>query len=172
MKDRLGHNESVSEITMDSEKIHISIWTRFLTSSMQAALHMDPSYEKNLDIFKIFEFENSKSMFSITRLMIEGNSEIKNVFSADVASSLWDTFVLLDDQAIKWTKARVYVYSDSVVYLGKMFSPEDAIKKLNDQVSTLKMCPTFRELQGLTFSMKLRQICKESTSNPKISVIE
>ena len=33
--------------------------------------------------------------------------------------------------------------------LGKMHSPEDAIKKWNDRVSTLKMCHTFRELQGL-----------------------
>ena len=33
--------------------------------------------------------------------------------------------------------------------LGEMHGPEDAIKKWNDQVSTLKMCHTFRELQGL-----------------------
>ena len=49
----------------------------------------------------------------------------------------------------KWTKARVYVYSDSVLCLGKMLGPEDAIKRWNDQVSTLKMCHTIRELQGL-----------------------
>ena len=88
-------------------------------------------------------------LFGITRMMIEGNSEIKNVFTADVASSLWGKPVLLKEQAIKWTKARVYVYSDSVLCLGKHHGPEDAIRRWNDQVSTLKMCPTFRELQGL-----------------------
>ena len=56
---------------------------------------------------------------------------------------------MLKEQTIKWTKARVYVYSDSVSCLGKMHDPEDAIKKWNDQVSTLKMCHTFRELQEL-----------------------
>ena len=30
-----------------------------------------------------------------------------------------------------------------------MLGPEDAIEKWNDQVSTLKMCHTFREVQGL-----------------------
>ena len=30
-----------------------------------------------------------KGLIGITRVMIEGNSEIKNVFPADVASSLW-----------------------------------------------------------------------------------
>ena len=34
------------------------------------------------------------------------------------------------------------------VMLGKRHGPEDAIRRWSDQVSTLKMCPTFRELQG------------------------
>ena len=42
---------------MDSEKMHISIWTRFMASSIEAALHMDPSYEKKLKIFKNSEFD-------------------------------------------------------------------------------------------------------------------
>ena len=32
---------------------------------------------------------------------------------------------------------------------GKQIGPEDAIRRWNDQVSTSKMYPTFRELQGL-----------------------
>ena len=85
-----------------------------MASSMQAALHMDPSYEKKLEMFKNSESENTKGLFGITRMMIEGNSEIKNVFPTDVASSLWEKPVLLREQAIKWTKARVHVYSDSL----------------------------------------------------------
>ena len=124
MKDRLRHDESISEISMNSDKTHISIWTRFMASSMQAALHMEPSYEKNLEIFKNSEFENIKDFFGITRMMIVGNSNIKNVFPADVDSH-------------------------SVLCLEKMLGPEDAIKRWNEQMSTLKMCHTFRELRGL-----------------------
>ena len=145
---------------------------------------------KNLELFKNSEFESIKGLFGITRMMIEGNSEIKNVFTADVASSHWEKPVLPQEQAIKWTKTRVYVYSDSVLCLGKMLSPEDAIKKWNDRVSTLKMCHTFRELQGLDgepidfewkssqdpkhriLSTKFKQTYKERTSHLKDSVIE
>ena len=42
----------------------------------------------------------SKGLFSITRMMIEENSEIKNVFSTDAANSLWERFVLLKHQAM------------------------------------------------------------------------
>ena len=56
---------------MDAEKMHISKWTRFVASSLQAALHVDPSYEKSLEKFKNSEFENVKGLFSIMRMMIE-----------------------------------------------------------------------------------------------------
>ena len=47
-------------------------WTRFMASSMQAALHLDPSFEKNVELFKNSEFENIKGFFGIMRMMIEG----------------------------------------------------------------------------------------------------
>ena len=65
---------------MDSEKMHIPIWTLSVASSMQAALHMDPIYAKNLEIFKDSEFENIESLFNVMNMMIAGNSEIKNLF--------------------------------------------------------------------------------------------
>ena len=102
---------------------------------------MDPSYEKILKLFKNSEFENIKGLFGITRMMIEGNSEIKDVFHADVASSLWEKPVLLKEQALKWTKARENVYSDSVLCWGRQHGPEDAVKRWNDQVSTLIETP-------------------------------
>ena len=61
---------------MNSEKMHIP--------------NMDLSYEKNFELFKNSEFESIKGLFGITRMMIEGNSEIKKVFTVDVASSLWE----------------------------------------------------------------------------------
>ena len=90
MEDRLRHNEGVSEISMDSEKLHISIWTLFMASSMKAALHMDPSYAKNFQNFKNSESESIGSLFKITSVMIGGKSEIKNVLSMDIASPLWE----------------------------------------------------------------------------------
>ena len=71
IKDQLRHDESISEISVNSEKMPISIWTRFMASSMQAALNMDPSYEKNLELSKNSEFENMKGLSGIPRMMIE-----------------------------------------------------------------------------------------------------
>ena len=45
-----------------------------MASSMQAALRMDPSHEKKIELFKNSELENIKGLFGISRMMIEGNS--------------------------------------------------------------------------------------------------
>ena len=108
VKNRLGHNESVSEVSMDAEEMmYISIWTLFMASSMKTALHVDPNYAKNWEVFKNSEFEDIESLFNITSMMIGGNSEIKNVFSMDAASPVCEKSTVLDGQAIKWAEARV-----------------------------------------------------------------
>ena len=68
IKNQLKHDQSISEISINSEKMHISTWTRFMASSMQAALHVDPSYEKNLELFKNSEFENIRGLLGIREL--------------------------------------------------------------------------------------------------------
>ena len=80
VKNQLRHDESISEVSIISEKMHISIWTRFMASSMHAALRMDPCYEKKMELLQNSELENIKGLFGISRMIIEGNSEVKNVF--------------------------------------------------------------------------------------------
>ena len=44
---------------------------------------------------RILNLRTSKGLFGITRVMIEGTSEIKIVFPTDVASSLWENMYCL-----------------------------------------------------------------------------
>ena len=94
-------------------------------------------------MIKKSEFENIESLFNLTRKMIGENSEITNASSLEVASSLWERPTLLNDQAMKWAKAQVYVYQDSVSCFGGLNSPDDAIRRWEEQVSSLKMCSSF-----------------------------
>ena len=85
-----------------------------MVSSMQVALHMDPNYAKNLEIFKNSELENIESLFNVMN-MIAGNSELKHLFPQDSAYPSWGRSTLKIEQAMEWTKARVYVFSDPVL---------------------------------------------------------
>ena len=79
-----------------------------------------------LELFRNFEFESIRTC----SVLQEWSKEIQKlrIFTADIASSLWEKPVLLQEQAINWTKARVYVDSDSVLCLDEMNDPRGAIK--------------------------------------------
>ena len=53
-------------------------------------------------------------------LILEHSEEILNVNTIDSASPSWMRSVFSHDQVIQWTIAKVLVYSDSVLCLGKM----------------------------------------------------
>ena len=73
-------------MAMEANKTNIPMWTLFMASSMQAALHMDPTYIENLEVFKNSDFGNIERLFNITRKMIGENSEILNVISSEGSS--------------------------------------------------------------------------------------
>ena len=53
----------------------------------------------------------------------------------------WMRFNLLHDQAIKWAKSKVHVYSDSVLCLGKC--------RWKDQLQDFQQSHSYRELFGI-----------------------
>ena len=87
------------------------------------------------------------------------------------------------DQVIQWTKAKVCVYSDSVLCLGKMNESKDAIIRCEGQVEGFKMSPSYTELlridgEALEFEWNIfpqfrhcrffkrsTMICESGTSN-------
>ena len=100
-------------------------------------------------------------------MMIEGNSEIKIVFPAVVASSLWEKPVLLEEQAMKWTIARVYVYSDSVLCLVTTArSRRCDERRWNDQVSTLEDVSYLQRIARIRMEIRLTSSGR-SSQEPK-----
>ena len=97
-----------------------------MSSSMKAAIHLGPIFLANLEVYKNKNFENIASLFNIThKLIMELSEEILNVKWLESSSPSWTRSVLSHDQALKWAKAKVFVYSDSVLCLGMMHESKD-----------------------------------------------
>ena len=62
------------------------------------------------------------------------------------ASPSWTRSTLAHDQVIQWTKAKVRVYADSVLCLGKMWAHKDAIQLQDVKV---KWKNSYKELLGI-----------------------
>ena len=79
-------------------------------------------------------------MFNITQqILSEHSEEILNVKTLDSHSPSW-TRSLFNDNVIKWAKAKVCVYTDSVLCVGKIEqNAEAADAKWTGQTEDLKM---------------------------------
>ena len=83
VKDRLGHNEGVPEVSMDSRR-STSRYGRYLW--LHRCRRLCTWIRITRRIWKYSRFLNLKnieSLFNVTNMMIAGNSERKNIFSKD-----------------------------------------------------------------------------------------
>ena len=111
------------------------IWGLFLSTTMNAAVHLGQNYNENLVIHRNTNFEELKRLFDITqRLISEQGIEILNVSSVEWTFTPRMRSTLLHDEVIRWAKAKVHVYSDSVLCLGKMHEHTEANVKWKDQL--------------------------------------
>ena len=56
--------------------------------------------------------------------------------------------MLANDQAMKWAKARVVVYADSVLCLGKMEQSSGAAEKWKGKLDDIKMSSPYQDRSG------------------------
>ena len=159
-----------------------------MSSSMKATVHLGSDHLQHLEVYKNTNFEEIQSLFNITqKLTKEHSEEILNVRTIERTSPSWTRSVLSHDQLIQWTKAKVCVYSDSALCLGKMWAQKDAIEKVKWKNSK---CPLLMgncwksmdkqlnpsgifslDLLHCRFFRKSRMTCKNGTLNLKNSKI-
>ena len=90
-----------------------------MSASGKAAIHMGPDYIEILEVCKNTNFQELQNLFDITQMLVHKHGEILNVKMIQCASPSWTRCSLAHDQAIKWSKAKVRFYSDTVLCLGK-----------------------------------------------------
>ena len=98
------------------------IWWMFMSSTVEASVFMGKIYSDNLHSIKNTEDLTMEQMFDISeKLITEQSDEIFWVFQISWESSPWTQLSLVNDEdVISLSRAKVYVFSDSVLCLAKM----------------------------------------------------
>ena len=102
---------------------------------MTAAIHLGDNYNDNVIAHQNTNFDALKKLFDITqKLSLDQKNDIKNVSTIEWQFTSWMRSLLLHAQALKFAKAKVRVYSDSVLRLGNMCRHPEAKDKCKDQL--------------------------------------
>ena len=114
--------QSSKDATKDSDKRSV-IWGMFMSSTLEASAFMEKNYSENSHSIKNTGKDlNLKQMFDISKkLIVEQSDEIFGVSQISWEDSPWKHLTLvIDEVIISLSHANVYVFSDSVLCLGKV----------------------------------------------------
>ena len=103
---------------------HSLIWGLFMSSTLEASVCMGKNYSENVhsSIKNTGNNLTLKQMFDMSEKLIVGQSdEIFGVTPISWENSSWKQLSLVnDEEVISLSHAKVYVFSDSVLTLGKV----------------------------------------------------
>ena len=97
---------------------------------MKTAIHLGPNYTENFGSFQEHELRENFDFFGIIqKLILDRSDEILKVTPTESTAPSWTRSTLSHGQVIKWTKAKVRVYSDSVLCLEKISDDSEANRR-------------------------------------------
>ena len=89
-------------------------------------------------------------MFNITQKLVKEHSEeILNAKCLEYSSLSWARSVPANDRLIKWAKAKVCVYADSVLCVGQMKDAPEAVERWKGQVEGLRLYSFHQDAVGI-----------------------
>ena len=109
------------DVTEGSEE-HSVIWGMFMSSTLQASVFVGKNHSDDWHSIKNSKDLTMKQMFDISeKLVSEQSDEIHGVKTINWENSSWKYLSLIgDEQVISLQRSKGYVFSDSVLCLGKV----------------------------------------------------
>ena len=92
----------------------------FLNTTLETAVHLGQDYEANLRFVKNHLWNSVGQLFNETGKLIREQTEITGVNTRNFKECVWMSTSLLRSRAYQITNAKTYVFSDSVLCVGKM----------------------------------------------------
>ena len=163
----------------------------FMSSSMEAAIHLGLNHLANSEIYKNTKIRGDRKFVQhYSKVGMEHSEEILNVKCLQYSSPSWARSVSSQDQAIKWAKAKVCVHADSVLCVGQMKDSPGAMQRWKGQVEGLRLYSSYQDAvridgEAIEFERKhsqdshhclffkrSRKTWRERTSSPQSSRTE
>ena len=145
----LTPKQNQKDATKDSDK-HSVMWRMFMSSTLQASVFMGKNYSDNWHSIKNTEDLTMKQMFDVSEKLVSKQSdEIYGVNTINWEDPWWMYLSLVDEQVISLLHTKVYAFSDSVLYFGKMNENPPSNIAWEDRLTWFKSSPEYRTLDRI-----------------------
>ena len=143
---RESGQKRISNVAEDGEK-HCMIWGMFMIVTMESAVFMEKNYLNTCQSIVNTADLTLKQMFDVSARLVSEQDEISGLETIGWENYSWKYLSLIgDERIINLQRTKVYVFPDSVLFLGKIFeNPEsnDACERRSEWIKS------FQKLQKL-----------------------
>ena len=134
----------ISNITEDGQK-HSMIWRMFMTVIMESPVFMGKNYLNNCQSIVNTTDLTLKQMFDISTRLVSEQDEISELETIGWENHSWKYLSLIgDERVINLQRTKVYVFSDSVLCLGKILQNPESNEAWEQRLGWIKSSQSYR----------------------------
>ena len=127
---------------------HSLIWGIFMATTLNAVTFMGKNYSTMQNVVQNEEKITLKQMFDITAQTIHNDDEIHCLDKVVYHSNSWTKLSLIDDPVIIGLQStKVYVFSDSVLCLGKVLQHPECNEAWKSRVAGVRAERNYRDFE-------------------------
>ena len=150
VKDQVRKRQKRMSNVAESGEEHPIIWGMFMAATMNAATFMGKNFSTIQSFIKNYEDLTLKQMFDVTAQLVNNQEEINCLDKIHWEKDSWKRLSLIGDQTvINLQSTKVYVFSDSVLCLGRILQHPDSNEVRKNRIAGVKSVKSYRDYDGI-----------------------
>ena len=121
-----------------------------MTTTLNAATFMGKNFSTIQNLVKNHEDLTLKQMFDVTAQLVNNQDEINGLDKILWGKDSWTRLSLIGDETvINLQSSRVFVFSDSVLCLGRVLQHPDSNEAWKNRVAAVRSEKSYRDYDGI-----------------------
>ena len=139
----------ISSVTGNGEE-HSMIWGMFMAVTMESAIFMGKNFQNNRNSVANTTDLTLKQMFDISAKLVTEQEDISGLETIGWENHSWKYLSLIgDERVINLQRTKVYVFSDSVLCLGKIHQNPEPHKAWKERIGWITSSQSYRNFDGI-----------------------
>ena len=150
VKDQVRNRQERMSNVAESGDEHSIIWGMFMTTTLNAATFMGNNFSTIQSVVKNHESFTLKQMFDVTAQLVNNQEEINCLDKILNGKNSWTHLLLIHDEVvINLQSTKVYVFSDSVLCLGKVLQHPECNEAWKNRVAGVRAERSYRDYDAI-----------------------
>ena len=150
VNDQVRNRQKRMSNVADSGEEHSIIWGMFMAATMNAATFMGKNFSTIQNFIMNFEDLTLKQMFYVTAQLVNDQEEIHGLDKIHWGKNSWRRLSLIGDETvINLQRTKVYVFSDSVLCLGRILQHPESNEAWKNRIAGVINEKSYRDYDGI-----------------------